>query len=36
VGVDGQGAAALTATTGYDDATGVGTPAGYIASFAAP
>jgi subtilase family serine protease len=33
LGVDGEGAAALRATTGYDDATGVGSPADYIRSF---
>jgi subtilase family serine protease len=30
LGIDGEGRAALTATVGYDDATGVGSPAGYI------
>jgi subtilase family serine protease len=30
LGQDGLGKAALTATAGYDDATGVGSPAGYI------
>jgi subtilase family serine protease len=30
LGIDGLGKAALTATAGYDDATGVGSPAGYI------
>jgi subtilase family serine protease len=30
LGIDGEGAAALKATAGFDDATGVGTPAGYI------
>jgi hypothetical protein len=30
LGIDGEGAAALKATSGFDDATGVGTPAGYI------
>jgi subtilase family serine protease len=30
LGVDGEGLARLNATTGYDDATGVGSPAGYI------
>jgi subtilase family serine protease len=30
LGIDGEGLATLTATTGYDDATGVGSPAGYI------
>lgn len=33
LGIDGEGAAALPAVKGYDDATGVGTPAGYIESF---
>jgi subtilase family serine protease len=33
LGVDGQGAAALPAVKGYDDATGVGSPARYIQSF---
>jgi subtilase family serine protease len=33
LGVDGQGAAALPATVGYDDATGVGSPNNYIKSF---
>ena len=33
LGIDGEGAAALHATRGYDDATGVGSPNGYIASF---
>jgi subtilase family serine protease len=30
LGIDGEGSAALKATPGYDDATGVGSPAGYI------
>ena len=30
LGIDGEGLATLAATTGYDDATGVGSPAGYI------
>ncbi len=30
LGIDGEGAAALHATAGYDDATGVGSPRGYI------
>ncbi len=33
LGVDGMGAYALLAATGYDDATGVGSPAMYIQSF---
>jgi len=33
MGIDGEGAAALHAVAGYDDATGVGSPAGYIESF---
>jgi subtilase family serine protease len=33
LGINGEGAAALKAATGYDDATGVGSPAGYIQSF---
>jgi subtilase family serine protease len=33
LGVDGEGAAALRATPGYDDATGVGSPADYIQTF---
>ncbi|MGH3170880.1 MAG: hypothetical protein ACRDN0_34045 [Trebonia sp.] len=33
LGVDGEGAAALRATRGYDDATGVGSPWYYIRSF---
>lgn len=33
LGIDGEGAAALNATTGYDDATGVGSPDQYIQSF---
>jgi subtilase family serine protease len=34
LGIDGEGAAALPATKGYDDATGVGSPDRYIQSFA--
>ena len=33
LGIDGEGAAALHAVKGYDDATGVGSPARYIQSF---
>ena len=33
LGVNGEGAAALPAVRGYDDATGVGSPARYIQSF---
>ncbi len=33
LGIDGEGAAALHAVQGYDDATGVGSPAYYIQSF---
>jgi subtilase family serine protease len=33
LGIDGEGAAALRAVRGYDDATGVGSPARYIQSF---
>ncbi len=33
LGIDGQGASALPAVRGYDDATGVGSPASYIQSF---
>jgi subtilase family serine protease len=33
LGIDGEGAAALPAVAGYDDATGVGSPARYIQSF---
>jgi subtilase family serine protease len=33
LGVDGEGADALHATAGYDDATGVGSPLNYIESF---
>jgi len=33
LGIDGEGAAALPATNGYDDATGVGSPRDYIESF---
>ena len=36
LGVDGRGAAALPATTGYDDATGVGSPNRYVESFMYP
>ena len=35
LGIDGEGAAALPATKGYDDATGVGSPAAYIQAFQA-
>ena len=34
LGIDGEGLAALHATKGYDDATGVGSPYRYIESFA--
>jgi subtilase family serine protease len=34
LGIDGEGAAALPATPGYDDATGVGSPWHYIQTFA--
>jgi subtilase family serine protease len=34
LGIDGAGAATLKAAPGYDDATGVGSPKGYIQSFA--
>jgi subtilase family serine protease len=34
LGIDGEGAAALPAVQGYDDATGVGSPDYYIQSFA--
>jgi subtilase family serine protease len=34
LGIDGEGAAALHATKGYDDATGVGSPSRYIQFFA--
>ncbi len=34
LGIDGEGTAALPATNGYDDATGVGSPDRYIQSFA--
>jgi subtilase family serine protease len=33
LGIDGEGAAALPAVKGYDDATGVGSPNAYIQSF---
>ena len=33
LGIDGEGPAALPAVKGYDDSTGVGSPAGYIQSF---
>ncbi len=33
LGIDGVGSVRLTAAPGYDDATGVGSPAGYITSF---
>jgi hypothetical protein len=33
LGIDGYGAAKLPATVGYDDSTGVGSPALYIQSF---
>jgi subtilase family serine protease len=33
LGVDGEGAAALPTVKGYDDATGVGSPARYVQSF---
>jgi subtilase family serine protease len=33
LGIDGEGAAALPAVKGYDDSTGVGSPARYIQSF---
>ena len=33
LGIDGEGAAALPAVTGYDDSTGLGSPARYIESF---
>jgi subtilase family serine protease len=33
LGIDGQGAAALPATRGYDDSTGVGSPSQYVQSF---
>lgn len=32
LGVNGEGAAALRAIRGYDDATGVGSPANYVQS----
>jgi hypothetical protein len=34
LGIDGEGSAALPAVKGYDDATGVGSPAECIQSFA--
>jgi subtilase family serine protease len=34
LGIDGEGAAALPAVKGYDDSTGVGSPARYVQSFA--
>jgi subtilase family serine protease len=36
LGIDGEGAAALPAVAGYDDSTGVGSPAGYIQFLTAP
>jgi subtilase family serine protease len=36
LGLNGEGAAALRAVRGYDDATGVGSPAGYIQSYLHP
>jgi subtilase family serine protease len=33
LGINGEGAAALPAVKGYDDATGVGSPANYVQSF---
>jgi subtilase family serine protease len=36
LGIDGEGAAALPAVEGYDDATGVGSPDHYIQSFEGP
>ena len=33
LGIDGEGAAALPAVKGYDDATGVGSPDDYVQSF---
>jgi subtilase family serine protease len=36
LGVNGEGAAALNAVPGYDDATGVGSPRRYIQSFVSP
>jgi hypothetical protein len=33
LGIDGEGAAALPAVKGYDDATGIGSPFLYIQSF---
>ncbi len=35
LGVNGEGAAALRAVRGYDDATGVGSPANYVQSYGA-
>lgn len=34
LGIDGEGASALPAVTGYDDSTGLGSPGQYIQSFA--
>lgn len=34
LGIDGEGTAALPAVAGYDDSTGVGSPAAYIQSYA--
>jgi subtilase family serine protease len=34
LGIDGEGKAALPAVPGYDDATGIGSPAGYIQALA--
>jgi subtilase family serine protease len=36
LGIDGEGASALPAVKGYDDSTGVGSPANYIQSFFHP
>jgi hypothetical protein len=33
LGINGEGAAALPAVKGYDDATGLGSPSRYIQSF---
>jgi hypothetical protein len=33
LGIDGEGAAALPAVKGYDDATGAGSPDYYVQSF---
>ncbi len=33
LGIDGEGESALPAVRGYDDSTGVGSPAGYVQSF---